>query len=98
MTLRNFHRPFPNLKIPSEINYLAGMEIRDYYRKNNLRVGGRQNYFSCLKNIVVSVIDPWICPSVCLSVCLQSYVCLTVKAVKASINVFKVSDERFTLL
>ena len=51
-------------------------------------------FFSCLNNDAVSGLDPWICQSVCL----QSYDCLTVKSVKASINVSNVSCKGCSLL
>ena len=46
--------------------------------------------FWCLNNVVL----PWTCQTVCL----LNYNCLTVKAVKASINVSNISYKSYTLL
>ena len=69
-------------------------QFTEHMLENNLGGANRPNHFSCINNGVVLVLDPWICQPICL----QSSDCLTVKAVKASINVPNVSYKSCTLL
>ena len=73
--------------IKSHLLYiLKYLSWQDLFQKNNLGIISQPNNFSCLIN-VVSVLGLWICQD-----------CLTIKAVKASINVSNVSCKNCTLL
>ena len=74
----------------SYLSYTA----QSLFQKNNLGSGTCLNYFSSLSN-VFSMPDPVICQAVCLQT-VKGF--LTVKAVRATINVSNISYKSCTLL